>query len=129
MKNLINLTQHNLSDDQIQDFTDMVEDYAVSVFNRISSDAVKKLLTFDTLPTKEDLQKRAEELVNLIEVKEGYALIGGAPYFMAPLETALKNAGIIPIYAFSVRDSVEEQSSDGTVIKKSIFRHGGYILA
>lgn len=48
---------------------------------------------------------------------------------MGALETELKNRGIQPLYVFSVRDYVEKQNPDSSVIKQNIFKHGGFIEA
>ena len=57
------------------------------------------------------------------------AMIGGAPYLMAPLETALRVIGIEPVYAFSTRASVEQTMPDGSVRKVNDFRHAGFVPA
>lgn len=57
------------------------------------------------------------------------AMIGGAPFLMAPLEGALRTRGVIPLYAFSVRESVEEALPDGSVRKTQVFRHAGFVPA
>jgi len=48
---------------------------------------------------------------------------------MAPLERALRSSDLIPLYAFSRRESVEEVADDGTVTKRSVFRHSGFVPA
>ena len=35
---------------------------------------------------------------------------------------------LVPIYAFSVRESVEETLPDGTVHKTACFRHKGFVV-
>ena len=54
-------------------------------------------------------------------------MIGGAPYLMAPLENVLMKNNRVPVYAFSVRESVEQIQSDGSVVKNNIFRHKGFV--
>ena len=54
-------------------------------------------------------------------------MIGGAPFLMGALESALLDYGITPVYAFSKRESVEEVQKDGSVKKINIFRHAGFI--
>jgi hypothetical protein len=56
-------------------------------------------------------------------------MIGGAPYLMAPLERSLRSVGVYPVYAFSVRESVEQTAPDGTVRKTNVFRHAGFVPA
>jgi hypothetical protein len=49
---------------------------------------------------------------------------------MAPLEAALREAGLRPVYAFSQRAGVEEERQpDGSVRKVQVFRHAGWIWA
>lgn len=55
------------------------------------------------------------------------AMIGGAPYLMAPLERALARYGVAAMYALSVRRSVEVLGPDGTVTKTQQFHHAGFV--
>ncbi|MHB0929605.1 MAG: hypothetical protein ACYC3W_12015, partial [Candidatus Nanopelagicales bacterium] len=57
------------------------------------------------------------------------AMIGGAPFLMAPLEKALLSIGINPVFAFSERKSVEAHGADGTVTKTQVFKHVGFVPA
>jgi hypothetical protein len=54
-------------------------------------------------------------------------MIGGAPYLMAPLERALRRKRITPLYAFSERRSTEEKGNDGEIIKRTVFKHIGFV--
>jgi hypothetical protein len=56
-------------------------------------------------------------------------MIGGAPFLMGPLETALRARGFSPVYAFSVRESVERTTATGAVEKTATFRHAGFVTA
>jgi len=47
---------------------------------------------------------------------------------MPYLTDALRVRGIVPLYAFSRRESIEEKTDDGTR-KISVFRHLGFIAA
>ena len=138
---IVNLTQHAASADQT----------AAGVVDLCPRDRLKlsSLLTFDTLPTPEEIERRAEEIVFLgvgamddhyeLLVFEpsvpldasvnwvGCAMIGGAPYLMSALERACRVYGITPVYAFSVRESVEETLPDGSVRKTNVFRHAGFV--
>ena len=119
MENVINLTQHPASEDQV----------VVGVINVSNSDALKSLLTFNSIPTKEDIELVAKELVKIAKESGcSKAMIGGAPYLMGPLELALKDAGIQPLYSFSERVSVEK-TVNGEVIKTSSFKHIGWVEA
>jgi len=115
---IINLTQHQATQEQIAEGVVDLNDLRIY-----------QLLTFDQLPENyEIIIDRAETLAEIAEKAgaEG-AMIGGAPYLMAPLENALLKKGIVPMYAFSVRESREELLPDGTVKKVNIFRHSGFI--
>ena len=120
MTKIINLTQHAPAREQAE----------AGVFEPADKQRVRELLNFNELPNKEAINERAEKLASIAEsMGAKKALIGGAPYLMAPLEKALKAKGIAPLYAFSKRVSVEAQLPDGSVEKKIIFRHEGFIEA
>lgn len=46
---------------------------------------------------------------------------------LSPLEKALWEVGIRPLFAFSVRESVERVKDDGSVEKTSVFKHAGFV--
>ena len=119
---IVNLTQHAATADQIA--------AGVRDLTGTDRDQVIAALTFDELPTAADLADRAGTIA-LVAMLSGStkAMIGGAPYFMAPLESALKGVGITPVYAFSRRESVEETQPDGSVKKINIFKHSGFVEA
>jgi len=118
---IANLTQHEASAEQLD----------AGVFNLEGGDcfeggagyALKQALTFDSLPTPEEIEQRADQIAALaIGTGATIAMIGGAPYLMSALERALKASGIRPVYAFTERVSTEE---DG--VKTSTFRHVGFV--
>ena len=117
---IVNLTQHAATADQIaagvQDLTSSDRDQVIAALN------------FEALPTAADLADRAGTIA-LVAMLAGAtkAMIGGAPYFMAHLESALSGAGITPVYAFSRRESAEEVQTDGSVKKINVFRHSGFV--
>jgi len=126
---ILNLTQHPASAEQIA--------AGVVDLPPVERGALQRALTFDSLPTAEDLSERAEYIASLAALNglggDGddphpmVAMIGGAPYLMAPLEAALLDTGIEPVYAFSVRESIEQVQPDGSVRKVNIFRHAGFV--
>ena len=140
---IINLTQHVATVDQV----------AAGVFDLPPSlrGDLTALLTFDTLPGVEEIKDRAHDIAlmaamlasgadradgtdgGLADNDSGafvlQAMIGGAPYLMAPLESALRDNGIEPVYAFSIRESVEQAQPDGSVRKVNLFRHAGFVPA
>ncbi len=125
---ILNLTQHASTPEQ--GVTDLGGDLLVTL---------RKALTFDALPTMGDILDRAAIVAELAclarqaaAVKDGqtvYAMIGGAPYLMAPLERELHMVGITPVYAFSTRESTEQTQPDGSVRKVNVFRHAGFVPA
>ena len=118
MDKILNLTQHSATPEQVSQ----------GVVDPIDHAAIKAALTFEKLPTLAVLSARADTLA-LFAAQQGYrtAMIGGAPYFMAPLEKALWAWGVRPVYAFSVRDTEEQSQPDGSVLKVAVFRHVGFV--
>ena len=117
MKEIINLTQHSATAEQI----------AGGVFTPANHSAVKVLLDFQTLPTVADVWQRARQLAQLAKASgASQAMIGGAPFLMPELEFQLKAVGVSPLYAFSVRESVESTQPNGSVVKTAVFRHVGF---
>lgn len=125
---ILNLTQHPSTPEQ--GVTDLTGEELASL---------KTVLTFDSLPDAQEIIDRAEYIAELACMNglggedddpiPTAAMIGGAPYLMAPLEAALRERGIEPLYAFSVRESTEQVQPDGTVRKVNIFRHAGFVPA
>ena len=124
-KYLINLTQHALTDEQIK-----------SVEHTFTPEGFNKYLTFDTMPTAQDIYIRAfdmfKKLVSTLEHEGIYpndctVLLGGAPFFMTACESMAIHYGFQYCYAFSKRTSEEIKQPDGTVKKISVFKHEGWI--
>ena len=118
---IINLTQHEPTPEQAKAGVTSANEH------------VKELLTFTEKPTTIELISRATKLAYIAremcdKLGTSDVLIGGAPFFMRPLEYALEAAGMQPRYAFSKRVSVEDELPDGTVLKKNIFKHDGFII-
>lgn len=127
---ILNLTQHLATPDQAK--------AGVIDLPELGRQQLQKLITFETLPDDTELSDRAHAVASLaaqyievLEARDGEpintVLIGGAPYFMVPLEIALSHVGLFAVYAFSVRESVETHNPDGTVTKRNIFRHAGFV--
>jgi hypothetical protein len=134
---ICNLTQHAPTPEQV----------AAGV--SATSSLVQALLTFSGQPTWAEVERRAEELAGFADdfffagaetrrLEDGVdplttpqgprlAMIGGAPWFMRPLELALVRHHIEPVYSFSERHSVDEPQADGSVRKVNVFRHVGFI--
>lgn len=119
---ILNLTQHKATPEQLA--------AGVADLPDAEREELIELLTFAVLPGSASLYYRAGRIAAIAaEAGVSAAMIGGAPYLMAPLEDALRRRGIRPLYAFSVRESVEETLSDGTVRKTAVFRHQGFVEA
>ena len=120
MKEIMNLTQHVATKEQV----------AAGVVEPMDKKKVQSLLIFNSMPTMSEIKAKAEDLAQIaVDEHCTVAMIGGAPYLMSSLEKALKEKGVKPIYAFSVRESVETVQPDGTVVKTNIFKHAGFIEA
>lgn len=126
---ILNITQHSATPEQIaQGVVDVPE---------IHQAKLKQLLTFNSLPNKEEIRQRAISIGEIITEADAVlhpdsdelvieaVMIGGAPYLMSQLEEHCKSYCKV-LYAFSVRESVEE-IVDGKTIKKSVFKHAGFI--
>jgi hypothetical protein len=129
----LNLTQHSATPEQV----------AAGVVDLTGDDLeyLKNLLTFDHIKATLHRYDRAERLAEMVKNiklqgnpdhlhEDGTAIhcmIGGAPFLMGPLEAALLKDNRVPVYAFSVRESVEKTQADGSVHKVNIFRHGGFV--
>lgn len=126
---ILNLTQHPATQDQI----------AAGVIDLKGEQLkmLKSLLTFDDIPSVEEIENRAHDIALLVmfnglgndddDPSFLKAMIGGAPYLMSALENALKSNSVVPVYAFSERMSVEEIQPDGSVRKLNKFKHKGFV--
>jgi len=122
MNAILNLTQHAASPAQL-------EAGVIDLMGELREEALRHL-TFDTLPTGSDIVRKARCLAAIAShLRVPSAMIGGAPYLMGPLEAALNAVGVKPLYAFSVRESVENTLPDGKVVKTAVFRHLGFYEA
>jgi len=123
MKKIVNLTQHPATPEQIAAGVEDLRGPAL--------EALRECLTFDALPTRFDIEVAAEAIATLAATGLEYeaAMIGGAPWLMAPLEAALRRYGVRPLYAFSRREVAEEAMPDGSVRKVAVFRHVGFVEA
>lgn len=115
---MINLTQHAATPEQI----------AAGVVEPADKLSVQNIMTFGEAPTHMEMRERAKALADIARASGAKAaMIGGAPYFMAPLEEALCLFGIEVFYSFTRREAVEEEQADGGVRKTQIFRHVSFV--
>ena len=115
---ILNLTQHAATPEQ----------QAQGVFEPSEQDKadIQYLLTFDEIPSKGGIRRRAELLAMIANHYEAdNIMVGGAPYLMAPLVLEIPNA----VFAFSERVSEEQHMPDGSVRKVNVFRHVGFVPA
>jgi hypothetical protein len=129
---IINLTQHPASAEQVC--------AGVVDLPTAQHSMLVQQLTVDTLPTRQEISDRCANIAALA-VHNGLAgddaddphpqaaMIGGAPWMMRALEDALLDMGVPSVYAFSVRESVEQSQPDGSVRKINVFRHAGFVEA
>ena len=119
---IINLTQHPATAEQIE----------AGVIDLSPDDRalLAQALTFDTCPDESVLLTRAKSIAMMAAGHSSgarSAMIGGAPYLMLPLEQALWDQNIRPLYAFSIRESIERPRPSGAVEKINVFRHVGFV--
>lgn len=127
---IVNLTQHPATPEQIAQGVVDLPAYQ----RRLLIES----LTVDTLPTRQEIADRCANIAALAvhngsggddadDPQPTAAMIGGAPWMMAELERALLDMGVPAVYAFSVRESVEQPQPDGSVRKVNVFRHVGFV--
>lgn len=116
---ILNMTQHAATVAQ-------KEEGVFDPYPRFQEEIVS-LLTFEEIPSKEEMEARASRLAEIanchFEAKgenQG-VMIGGAPFFMTHLEEAFYYSHLGVYYAFSRRESTE---NDG--VKTSTFKHLGF---
>lgn len=119
---ILNLTQHPTTREQ--------EANGVVDLSPKKREQLVELLTFDEIPSNEELLLRAYRIVALAKKVNSFdgVMLGGATFFMPPLERAFRKSGIPVYYAFSKRESVETVLPNGETVKKSVFRHAGFVV-
>lgn len=113
---ILNLTQHKL--DNLAPHFDPSELLEEGVFDADDETRalIRRLLTFDELPSQREIVETAEQLAEIAEdLDVEAAMIGGPPWLMAELEAALVEAGVLPMYAFNWHDN-ERFSYEGLVV-------------
>ena len=115
---IINLTQHVSTETQQEQ----------GVIEPKDKEYVKNLITFEEIPTLQDLRNRANLLVEVCrEMNVRFALIAGAHWWLIVLEHHLRTHGITPLQSFSKRLSFEHTNENGTVHMVKTFVHAGWI--
>ena len=124
--NILNLTQHSATPEQVAD--------GVIDLTGESLEELIECLTFDEYPDETEILARVESITTLAAcwqdmVDADSAMIGGAPWLTAPLTRGLQRKGIRPLFAYTKRVSSEVATPDGGVRKVSTFKHLGFIPA
>lgn len=120
---IINLTQHWITEEQ--------REAGVENLPEDKMEELRKLLTFNEVPTQDYMVRRAEIIGDMLTGVEFWgrqtemkAMIGGFQPFMPILANMLLTRfGIKPVYAFTKRVAVE----DGNGTKTSVFKHVGFV--
>lgn len=124
---ILNFTQHTLTKEQL--YSLVGEGFSLDDIEVEAPQWLKDHLTFAGCPSREDIVLRAQTLANYAEsLKTTVVIMGGAPFFMGALETALVERGIKPRYAFTERVVEETTNPDGTSTKTSMFKHSGWVM-
>ena len=125
---ILNFTQHTLTKEQLDSLVE--EGFNLENVEIEAPQWLKDHLTFTECPSREELQFRAGALADYAknQCEATDVIVGGAPYFMGALETALEARGIKPRYAFTERVVEETVNPDGTTTKTSVFRHSGWVV-
>lgn len=129
---ILNLTQHAATPDQVA--AGVID---VSAHER---ELLAQALTFEWVPDAREIHSRCELLAELASTSDAWepqdgapamarVMIGGAPWLMGPLAGYLQGYGLVPVFAFSRRVSMDQPGKDGTVQKVSVFQHEGFVHA
>ena len=128
---IINLTQHRSTQEQkAAGVVDLSDPYRAKLAEAITFEGT-------SAPSQSEILRAAKRACNLVSKcvtaadrrQPEAALIGGALWLMAPLARELRHRGIKPLFAYSRRESAEFTDADGSVSKRSIFRHIGFVEA
>ena len=116
MKKILNLTNHNLTNDQI---TELQNVWGVTEFIELESDL--KALWGQLTPY--NYQEVCDVIIELIREQQ-IDFVHLAGFF--PAVTYVNSRVLNCIYAYSVRESVDKVLEDGIIVKNSVFKHKGF---
>jgi hypothetical protein len=124
MPKILNLTQHDATPQQIVDGVIDLDDAGKAV--------VRKLLTFDELPSKAEIDGRAEKLAEYVERLKAERfdaiMLAGAPYLLYRLHSELERLGFKVVYSFSKREKIEKRDATGNIVySDGKFVHAGFV--
>lgn len=114
MKNLLNLSNHNLTPQQTEELSTL--GYQVIELNATDKQAWGQL-------NPQDYKAVCDEILDKYQA-DAYHLAG----FPAAVVYVTRTTNKPCYYAYSTRQSVEAVQEDGTVVKKNIFKHQGFYL-
>lgn len=121
MSCIVNLTQHEATIDQLN--------AGVIDVDSDDKELIREDLTFDDIPSSDEMTERAFVMAHMAKKYSDVAMIGGAPYFMPYLIRELENLGISAVYSFTKRVSIDTKTESGDIMKKSVFKHIGFVPA
>lgn len=124
--------QHTLTEEQNSDLTTAK---SVVLLKNINSALFARVANIDPEIDSETLKQLADEFNNQLLGYDIAILPIGSPEFQATCAVALVSrhydwAGLANppslVYARSRRESVDEAQSDGSVVKRAVFKHAGW---
>lgn len=134
---ILNLTKEVATQKQIQEGVIEPREYF--------KEKICKLLTFNNIPTEEELNERAYRLSSIVvnydinvtdddtdnddELHPDAVMLSGAPFFMSTLERWCESRGLKVFYASTVRGSTEKTFEDGGVFNTYATIHKGFVEA
>ena len=118
---VFNLTKHQMTQDQLE----------AGGVNVPAAQSANNLQDFMAVPSHEELESRANALMNLAsaagaELGDG-VMIAGAMYFIPALVQAARNSGFTPTFSFTQRKAVEDKLPDGSVKLSYVFKHESWV--
>ena len=118
---VFNLTKHQMTQDQLE----------AGGVNVPAAQSANNLQDFMAVPSHEELESRANALMNLAsaagaELGDG-VMIAGAMYFIPALVQAARNSWFTPTFSFTQRKAVEDKLPDGSVKLSYVFKHESWV--
>ena len=124
-KNFLWASVHKPMPEELQEIAQSAEKTTVVYLDAVNPDLLHKLSNIPEDVEVKDLAKIAEEILKYC-VKQKYILVqcAGSPMFHKVLGLYSGSYPEVKIWdAHSVRKSVDVPQEDGTILKKSIFKH------
>jgi hypothetical protein len=101
-----------------------------------TSQRIRDMLTFETIPTLDDVKERAAALRMWVESQviqnnltaPVQVMIAEPVYLMSSLERELMDYGFVPVYSYGLTSGIEELNEEGYVGTFVRYRHSGFIV-